>query len=228
MKIEVLDKGYVDIKDDGTLGSDVTVVNAARVSFNKSKTSIDDKDKALLKYLLKNDHTSPFRHCMIQFEVKAPLMVCRQMWKYVVGSDHTMDAWNEVSRRYVKEEPEFYVPEYWRRQSQDNKQGSVEEEVVGNDYFFAKYDLITRYALTMYNNAVTGGMAIEQARMFLPAYAMYTTWYWTASLWSVLHFINQRDKPDAQYEIREYAKAIRKLIRDKFPEAMKAYEETKC
>src|SRR5690606_21252109 len=108
-RIGVLDKGYVRLVD--VMGSDLSVANAARVSFARESTEFDDRDERLIRFLAREGHTSPFRHAMVTFEVKAPLMVARQWWKYVVGSDHTMDGWNEVSRRYVDTEPEFYMPE---------------------------------------------------------------------------------------------------------------------
>lgn len=125
-KINVLDKGYVILHD--VMGSDLTIVNAARVSYNKRKEELDLNDEKLIRFLAKHDHTSPFRHATLQFEVYAPLMVARQHWKYVVGSDHVMDAWNESSRRYVTEDPEFYIPkeDEWRSKPENSKQGSGE------------------------------------------------------------------------------------------------------
>src|SRR6185437_7973268 len=108
-KIDVLDKGYVILHD--VMGSDLTVSNSARVSYNKKKEEISDADKRVIAFLAREGHTSPFRHATLQFEVYAPLMVARQWWKYVVGSDHVLDAWNESSRRYITEEPVFYVPQ---------------------------------------------------------------------------------------------------------------------
>ncbi|HYF47656.1 MAG TPA: FAD-dependent thymidylate synthase, partial [Acidimicrobiales bacterium] len=124
MRIDVLNAGYVRLVD--RMGSDLSVANAARVSFAKESAWIEDddgefvrrvlaeKDRRLIRFLARNGHTSPFRHAFATLEVKAPLFVARQWWKYVVGSDHTMDGWNEVSRRYVEDEPEFYVPREWR------------------------------------------------------------------------------------------------------------------
>src|SRR5690625_5071724 len=110
------------------MGSDLTVANAARVSYDKESTELNEKDRRLIRFLAREDHTSPFRHAIAQFEVYAPLMVARQWWKYVVGSDHTMDAWNESSRRYVTEERVFYVPaaDEWRSAPEMSKQGSGE------------------------------------------------------------------------------------------------------
>src|SRR5690625_3633745 len=123
-KIEILDKGYIRLID--VMGDDRTVVNAARVSFDKRSEKINEKDERLIKFLAHNSHDSPFRHASLQFEVYAPLMIARQWFKYIVGSDHTMDAWNESSRRYITENEEFYVPkaDEWRSYPDDVKQGS--------------------------------------------------------------------------------------------------------
>src|SRR5690606_20226756 len=125
-KIDVLDKGYVRLRD--VMGDDRTIANAARVSFDKRTEELTEKDERLIAFLAREGHESPFRHASLQFEVYAPLMVARQWWKYVVGSDHVMDAWNESSRRYITENNEFYVPEAgeWRSYPDNVKQGSGE------------------------------------------------------------------------------------------------------
>src|SRR5690625_533507 len=135
-KIDVLDKGYIRLID--VMGDDRTVVNAARVSFDKRSEKINEKDERLIKFLAHNSHDSPFRHASLQFEVYAPLMIARQWWKYAVGSDHVMDAWNESSRRYITENEEFYVPKAneWRSYPDNMKQGSgerSEERRVGKE-----------------------------------------------------------------------------------------------
>src|SRR5690625_2956077 len=213
----VLDKGYVRLVD--VMGSDLTVVNAARVSFDRESKELNDKDINLIKFLAREGHTSPFRHASLQFEVYAPLMVARQWFKHIVGSDHTMDAWNESSRRYITEEEEFYIPktDEWRSYPENVKQGSGEPVSEGIGVFFTS-ELISYVdrGERLYNYAIEHGIAPEQARLFLPAYGMYVRWYWTASLQSVAHFLNQRLENDAQYEIREYAKAVYELSKDKF------------
>jgi thymidylate synthase (FAD) len=217
-KINVLDKGYVILHD--VMGSDLTIVNAARVSYNKRKEELDLNDEKLIRFLAKHDHTSPFRHATLQFEVYAPLMVARQHWKYVVGSDHVMDAWNESSRRYVTEDPEFYIPkeDEWRSKPENSKQGSGEPITTDKGLYLTK-QLINyiKQGEHLYQEAINRGVAVEQARLFLPAYGMYVRYYWTASLQSVSHFLNQRLEEDAQKEIREYAKAIKELAVEKFP-----------
>ena len=222
--INVLDKGYVRLVD--TLGSDLTIVNAARVSYSKESLELTDRDKKLINFLAREDHTSPFRHAIMQFEVYAPLMVARQWWKYIIGSTHqegigdSLNAWNESSRRYITEDPEFYIPteEQWRSAPANSKQGSglpIEWEL-GEEYTKKLMDHID-LGLENYNKAMADGICAEQARLFLPAYGLYVRWYWTASLQSIAHFINQRIKNDAQKEIQEYAKAILNLATESFP-----------
>lgn len=222
-KIDVLNQGYVRLVDH--MGSDLTVANSARVSYDKQVNELSFKDENLIHYLANHGHTSPFRHPMLQFEVYAPLMIARQWWKYVVGSDHTMDAWNESSRRYITEEPVFYVPnvDEWRTKPENTKQGSgvpVDEED-GINFTSALYKVIAAGS-HFYDAAITAGICAEQARMFLPAYSMYVRWYWTASLQSVVHLIKQRTKTDSQYEFQLYAKAVLKLTEEKFPVSIKA------
>jgi thymidylate synthase (FAD) len=225
MKKEVLDKGYVRLVD--VLGSDLTPVNAARVSYDKESSELSDKDERLLKFLAREGHTSPFRHAMLQFEVYAPLMVARQWWKYVVGSDHTMEAWNESSRRYVTEQPEFYVPypEEWRMKPENSKQGSGDPLFLydAKSASLATAGLLehAHKSIQAYEKALEAGICAEQARLFLPAYGLYVRWYWTASLAGVAHFLNQRVAHDAQKEIQDYAKAVKYLAESKFPVSLK-------
>ncbi|MHB0800497.1 FAD-dependent thymidylate synthase [Bacillus thuringiensis] len=218
MFINVLDKGYVRLVD--TMGCDLSVVNSARVSYDKESTELTDKDIRLIKFLAREGHTSPFRHATLQFEIYAPLMVARQHWKYIVGSDHTMDAWNESSRRYITEEPTFYIPaaDKWRSAPDNSKQGSGEEVggLVGRVATAELLDYVER-GEQLYNDAIESGICAEQARLFLPAYGMYVRYYWTASLQSVVHFLNQRLAHDAQLEIQSYAKAVLELSKEIFP-----------
>jgi thymidylate synthase (FAD) len=216
--IHVFDTGYVKLHD--VMGSDLTVVNAARVSYNRKKTELDDRDHRLIRFLAQHGHTSPFRHATLQFEIYAPLMIARQWWKYCIGSDHVMDAWNESSRRYVTEEPEFYLPTQteWRSAPANSKQGSG--SIVSDELGFEMMATLDRHIQegeSLYKWAMDKGICAEQARLFLPAYAMYVRWYWTGSLQSVAHLISQRLKPDAQFEFQEYAKAVYLLTREHFP-----------
>lgn len=221
--IKVLDKGYVRFVDH--MGTDLSIVNAARASFEKESKEFTQSDAGLIRYLARNGHTSPFRHGMFTFEFKAPLMVARQHWKYIVGSDHTMDGWNESSRRYVTSDPEFYVPDNleWRSAPDNKKQGSggplgkMEGEMLSQ----ALEDLIKR-GESLYNWAMELGVAPEQARLFLPAYGMYLYYRWTCSVQSLGHFLRQRLAHDAQTEITEYARATYQLSLGKFPVCMQA------
>lgn len=221
--INVLDHGYVRLVNH--MGSDLTVVNSARCSYNKESLELTEKDIRLIKFLAKNGHSSPFRHCILQFEVYAPLMVARQWWKYRVGSSHlekedhdSIEAWNESSRRYITEEPVFYVPDTWRSAPENSKQGSGDP--VNDDlqkHYTSGLEALIRLGEEWYENAIKNGICAEQARLFLPAYGMYVRWYWTASLQAVAHFLNQRLEHDAQKEIQEYAKAILELAKPLFP-----------
>ncbi len=221
--IDVLDKGYVRLVD--SMGSDLSVVNSARVSYNKAKDKMDLKDERLINFLAREGHTSPFRHATLQFEVYAPLMVARQWWKYIIGSSHQdpITAWNESSRRYITEDSEFYIPsaDEWRRKPENSKQGSgdVFDPIIGAEF----EKLLTRHVAqgnALYETAMEAGIAPEQARLFLPAYSLYVRWYWTASLQGVAHFLNQRLEHDAQKEIQDYAKAVNELSAEVFPIAL--------
>src|SRR5690554_678447 len=218
-KINVLDdKGYVRLRN--VMGDDTTIANAARVSFDKRTEELTEKDERLIAFLAREGHESPFRHASLQFEVYAPLMIARQWWKYSIGSDHVMDAWNESSRRYITENNEFYIPQAdeWRSYPDNVKQGSGEPIVsgLGSVYTHHLIEQIER-GEAFYKSAIEDGIAPEQARLFLPAYGLYVRWYWTASLQSVAHLVKQRTAEDAQYEFRQYAEAVKELAYEKFP-----------
>ncbi|AGE60810.1 thymidylate synthase [Bacillus phage Eoghan] len=222
--IPVLDKGYVRYKDH--MGSDLTVVNAARVSYHKESLELTEADARLIRFLAREGHTSPFRHASLQLEMYAPLMVARQHWKYVVGSDHTMDAWNEGSRRYVNDDVEFYLPlaDEWRSAPENSKQGSGEPlpEEDGLALTEALYDHQIE-SLELYERALENGVCTEQARLFLPAYGLYVRYWWTGSLQSICHFLAQRLEEDSQVEIQEYAKAVLIIARELFPTAVEQF-----
>lgn len=222
--INVLDKGYIRLVD--AMGDDLSVVNAARVSYDKESYEFTDKDKGLLKFLWKEDHTSPFRHASVSFEIYAPLFVARQWWKYAVASTHVDDqnGWNESSRRYITEDEEFYLPKgnQWRSKPENSKQGSGEplDDSVGGWFTNKLFDMAEE-GNSLYKQALEAGIAPEQARLFLPAYGMYVRWRWTTSLHGLLHFLDQRLQGDAQSEIRDYAEAAKELTEDRFPETFK-------
>lgn len=224
-KIKVLDKGYVRLVD--VLGNDLSIVNAARVSYDKESAEFTEKDVKLINFLIREEHTSPLRHAAITFEVYAPLMVARQWWKYAVASTHVDDqnGWNESSRRYITEYEEFYVPQAneWRSKPENSKQGSglPIREGLGNN-LSEELKKHIRSSVASYEAAMDFNVAPELARLFLPAYAMYVRWRWTVSLQGVITFLDQRLEHDAQVEIQEYAKAVDKLTNEAFPNVMKA------
>jgi len=221
--IQVLDKGYVRLVDK--MGSDLSVVNAARASFAKESKEFTQQDAKLLNFLARENHMSPFRHAFATFEFKAPLMVARQHWKYVVGSDHTMDSWNESSRRYITMDPEFYFPsaEEWRLAPEDKKQGSqgIADPFIGS-MLSQELILHAEKGEALYNMAMENGIAAEQARLFLPAYSMYVIYRWSCSLQSAILFLTQRLSEDSQVEIQKYASAVYDLIQPEFPMSIKA------
>jgi thymidylate synthase (FAD) len=225
-KIKVLDKGYVRLVD--VLGNDLSIVNAARVSYDKESAEFTDKDVKLVNFLIREEHTSPLRHAALTFEAYAPLMVARQWWKYAVASTHVDDqnGWNESSRRYITEREEFYIPEghEWRSRPANSKQGSGApvDSALGDYYTSRLIDQVFQ-GVEFYESALADGIAPELARLFLPAYGMYVRWRWTVSLQGVITFLDQRLEHDAQVEIQEYAKAVSLLTNQAFPETMKAW-----
>lgn len=222
-------------------GSDLTTVNAARVSFGKKSHCeetrwvdmgdwcgdmpvVNDKDNKLIHYLAKHGHYSPFGHCFASFHIKAPIFVARQLVK------HEYLRMNEISRRYVDSEPEFYKPEVWRGRSKDKKQGSdgvvscvgCNHSVYGkqedNSLEFLDY---TDIALNIYNGLLEDGVAPEMARMVLPQ-SMYTEWYWSGSMDAFANMCLLRLKEDTQYETRLVAQQIDKVMGELYPVSWKA------
>jgi thymidylate synthase (FAD) len=228
MKIDVLDKGHIELVD--TLGDDLTPVNAARVSFGGRSDEFTTKDKRLSKFLIKHKHFSPFRHQHIMVIVKAPEFVLRQWYKHVVGIETTSSsvtkdhAWNEISGRYIPVQ-EYYHPKVWRKQSEDNKQASegVLDDLQQKRMTQFYNDYMNQVEMT-YDRMIEAGMAKEQARIVLPL-SQYTLVWWTASFQSVMNFIELRDEPTAQWEIQEYAKAMKKIMFESFPETTKLWSE---
>ena len=199
------------------MGSDLTVVNAARVSFAKEsewdtitpsgKTPglLQDKDERLIKYLATHEHWSPFAHCTLQFRIKAPVFVARQLVKHQVGL-----AWNEVSRRYVDDDPEFFIPDNWRLKAEDKKQGSSNEAIE-----FDVSELIG-HACDTYDRMLEANIAPEMARMVLPQ-NMMTEWYWSGTLYAFARVCNLRCADDTQAETRVVADLIDELTEQEFP-----------
>ena len=226
--MKVLEKGYIKLVNN--MGSDIDVVNSARVSFNKEVQSLSDSDTKLINFLIKHRHDSTLRHCVMTFEVYAPLMVARQWWKHHIGATmiDEQDGWNESSRRYITEEEEFYIPMpmEWRSAPENRKQGSGEPVIadIGVKYTRQLEKMVVE-GDRLYKEALKDGIAPEQARLLLPAYSMYVRWRWTVSLNGVLHFISLRDKEDAQYEIREYASAINTIACQLYPITTEAWRK---
>ncbi len=192
------------------MGTDLSVVNAARVSFAKESDEFSEKDAKLIHYLAKHNHWSPFGHASLQFRIKAPIFVARQLVKHQVGL-----VWNEVSRRYVDDEPEFYIPSEWRLKADDKKQGSSDETIeynLGSTLEFIK---------TTYQNMLKANIAPEMARMILPQ-NLYTEWYWSGSLMAFARVCNLRCKPDTQWETQQIANLIDIESKQHFPTSWRA------
>jgi thymidylate synthase (FAD) len=212
----VLDRGFVKLIDH--MGSDLSVVNAARVSFGKRKETFDAADGKLINYLAEHDHTSPFRHTALTFHVKAPIFVFRQWMKHRIASE-----FNEISGRYVEfPEDEFYVPDVFRRQAKVNKQGS-EGAVDGAEGAQAREIFLAgcRNSVSQYKALLALGVCREQARCLLPL-GLYSEVYWTVSLQAAAHFIRLRTDSHAQWEIQQYAHAVRRIVAGVFPAGLKA------
>ena len=228
IKSDVLDKGFIEVVD--SLGSDLTVVNSARVSFGKRKEKFDKSDERLVRYLAKYKHYSPFRHLQVQFHIKAPEFVMRQWYKHVVGIETTSNssakdhAWNEISGRYVPVE-DFYYPSVWRKQSDDNKQAS---EGVLDDLqqkrMSSVYNEYMRQVEMAYDRMIDAGMAKEQARIILPL-SQYTEVYWTASFQAIMNVIELRNEKTSQIEIQEYAKVMLEQMKEVFPKTTELWSE---
>ena len=201
MKVELIE----------TLGSDLTVVNAARVSFDKQHKNLTEGDEKLIKYLASHGHWTPFGHPQLQFRIYAPIFVARQLVKHQVGL-----VWNGVSRRYVDSKPQFYIPKDWRSKPIDKKQGSGEEIVELTHSEWTDISDLLFNSNETYNLLIRKGVAPEQARMLLPQ-STYTEWYWTGSLYAFSRICNLRLSKDAQAETSEIAQQISDLIQPKYP-----------
>jgi thymidylate synthase (FAD) len=220
--------GYCHTLDH--MGSDLTIVNSARVSFDVNHTEMTDRDEKLVRYLYRNKHTSPFEHCSIRFECNVPLFVARQHMR------HRTWSFNEVSRRYTNINLEFYTPEEFRPQADTNRQASVHdgelvnptvETVSGSmhDWIVTASEAVqihTKKSVRLYNRLLEEGVCREQARMVLPQ-NMYCKYVATANLHNILKFISLRDKPEAQWEIRRLAQEMSAAVSQLFPVAWDAY-----
>ncbi len=226
--------GSIDVELIDLCGSDLSVVNAARVSFAKEsdwekvrsgtgkegdpfriEEVLSEKDRRLITYLAEHDHTSPFNHCFASFRVKAPIFVARQLVK------HKFLPWNEVSRRYVDDEPEFYFPEVWRKRAENVKQGSSDEaaNIILNEagwYEFHHPQCGAEACLALYRDMLESGVCPEQARMVLPQNTM-TEWVWSGTLGAWADMCRLRLDPHAQLETRWVAEKIAQKMAQGFP-----------
>ncbi len=209
-------QGWVGLIDH--LGTESTIVNAARVSFGKLKKEMDDRDVALLNYLIANKHTSPLEHVVFTFSVHCPLLV-RGQWHR-----HRTWSYNEISRRYTEIDLEFYTPEHLRRQAESNRQASFADPDFEDTELRKLISDSNKNALDLYNKLLDSGVCREQARGVLPQNMMVTFWG-TVDLSNLLHFIQLRYSSHAQYEIMEYAKAMLELIRPIVPNVVDYYEK---
>lgn len=206
MKIVPCEVTYVD-----HMGTDLSVVNAARVSFSKVSKELDEKDIKLIHYLANHNHWTPFGHCSVSLRVKAPIFVARQLVKHQVGL-----VWNEVSRRYVDDEPEFFFPDEWRLKAENVKQGSSDKAHEMSPHIsMGVYDSLNTI-LTDYLGMISEGIAPEQARMVLPQNTM-TEWIWTGSLMAWSRVANLRLDPHAQKETRDVVQLIADEVEKLFP-----------
>ena len=216
MQVNVLDKGFVRLVD--VMGNDQAIVQAARVSYGEGTKTVRE-DSALIDYLMRHQHTSPFEMVEFKFHVKAPIFVARQWFRHRTASV------NEISARYSVIKDEFYVPEKFRKQSKVNKQASegfLEEP--DNSYSEDIYRYSVEKSFEHYNSLLKLGVSRELARAVLPV-STYTEFYWKQDLHNLLHFLKLRLSEDAQFEIREYAKAISEIVKEMVPITWKAFEE---
>jgi len=204
LKVEFIDK----------MGTDLSVVNAARVSYAKFKDKFEDKDEKLIKFLAEHNHWSPFAHASLQFRIKAPVFVARQLVKHQVGL-----VWNEISRRYVDYTPELYEPKEWRGRPQNSKQGSDGTVSIDSNEKH-RLDMTMEQCKIIYNSLIGKGIAPEQARMVLPQ-SMMTEWIWSGTLYAFARVCNLRCAKDTQEETREVADQIHNICKEEFPMSWK-------
>jgi thymidylate synthase (FAD) len=206
--------GFVELLE--VFGSDLTVVNAARVSFHKESSEFSEKDTGLINYLAKHKHTSPFFHPQVRFRLKMPIFLAREWFRHTVGFSR-----NEVSRRYVDEPPEIWVPSEFRMRDPNLKQGSKPESVPLNDHVCQVYKQAVDLSLETYNSLLEANVAPELARAILPQ-SMYTEFIETGSLAAYARLCSLRLDPHAQKEIQDYAQALSSILEPYFPVSWKA------
>jgi thymidylate synthase (FAD) len=231
--IQLYDDGIGKVELVDHVGNDLTIVNSARVSFGVHKTELDDKDRKLIRYLIKHKHTSTLEHCFVTFRIKVPLFIRSQHHR------HRTWSYNEISRRYTDENLEFYEPKAFRTQHASNRQASNEEELINP---IIKYSIpnihtwdmkaieamkmVHTTTLSLYNILLEKGVCREQARGVLPQ-NLYTEYYASANLSNILKFIDLRSHEGAQWEIQRVAEAMLQILEELYPETLKAYNEAK-
>ena len=204
---KILDKGFIELID--FMGNDDTIVSSARVSY-LGESKGEKADKGLINYMMKHGHTSPFEHVIFQWRIKCPLFV-RSQWHR-----HRTWSYNELSRRYTSENIEFYIPNEWRIQHEENRQGSQKSIDIPNDKLSSGFSSRCIDSLDYYHWLLDKGIAREMARMVLPQ-NMYTVFYGTVNLHNLFHFIELRSDSHAQWEIQQYAKAMEEMIQQIVP-----------
>lgn len=212
MKIDI-NKGFVRL--DGYEASDLSVVNAARVSFGTKKDILDDADVGLINFLMKNKHGTPFEHNFFRFHIKTPIFVAREWFRHRIGS------FNEFSMRYAIPNLDFYLPEPDKFRTQVGKPGSYTFEQIDNDngqveFMRLAMNDVCSYAQQTYEQLIEAGVAKELARIVLPVNT-YTEFYWSVNARSILNFLALRNAPEAMLEIREYAEAIESIFAKGMP-----------
>jgi len=215
INIDPLKDGISSIELIRISGSDLDIVNAARVSYGKISTEIAEKDKKLIAFLMEHNHTSPFEHNQLSFRVKAPIFVSRQWMR------HRMNSYNEISYRYVKASLEFYVPPKWRSQDTKNKQASIGS--FDNQEFTDTFKESINQSVKTYEYLLENGVGRELARSVLPL-CTYTEFIFTCNLHSLMHFLKLRLHAGAQYEIQMYAQSLLKLALPYFPIALNEWK----
>jgi len=211
----VLDKGFVKLVD--FMGGDQRAVDSARVSFGGTSKGAE-RDRKLLGYLLAHDHITPFEHSVFQFHIKCPIFVARQWMRHRIAS------YNEISARYTEVKDEFYIPGAFRLQDTINKQGSVAGGQLDNTRLLKLYTDSIQASYAAYGELIKAGVAREMARMALPV-AQYTQFHWSVNARSLLNFLALRLDAHAQYEIREYATALREIFKEKMPWTWEAFNK---
>lgn len=215
-KIDLYDDGIGSVEYVNHMGDDLTVVNSARVSFGVHKDEIEDKDKKLIKYLIKHKHTSTLEHCVVTFRFTVPLFIRSQHHR------HRTWSYNEISRRYTEFGLQFYEPKMYRMQHESNRQASSEYKI-GGGILAKQVEDHHQKCLDLYQSMLDTGVCREQARGVLPQ-NLYTQYYGTANLGNLLKFINLRIHEGAQWEIQQVAKAVLKILEELYPVSVAAYQ----